>query len=99
MLTDDGIENGQKKTKQTNKATTTTTATMIGPVSKKKKTTLHVQHSFLHISLLLLLHDYNVKLSSYTFTEEMLYVLPKNWLLVFLFAFFFTATYFLLTGC
>ena len=78
MLTDDGIENGQKKNKQTNKATTTTTATMIGPVSKKKKTTLHVQHSFLHISLLLLLHDYNVKLSSYTFTEEMLYVLPKN---------------------
>ena len=67
-----------KKNKQTNKATTTTTATMIGPVSKKKKTTLHVQHSFLHISLLLLLHDYNVKLSSYTFTEEMLYVLPKN---------------------
>ena len=71
---------------------------MIGPVSKKK-TTLHVQHSFLHISLLLLLHDYKVKLSSYTFTEEMSYVLPKNLLLVFLFAFFFTATYFLLTGC
>ena len=87
-----------KKNKQTNKATTTTTATMIGPVSKKE-ITLHVQHSFLHISLPLLLHDYNVKLSSYTFTEEMSYVLSKNSLLVFLFAFFFTASYFLLTGC
>ena len=41
---------------------------MISPISKKKATTLQVQHtSFLHISLLLLLHDYNVKLSSYTF--------------------------------
>ena len=87
-----------KNKQRTNKATTTTTATMIGPVSKKE-TTLHVQQSFLHISLPLLLDDHNVKLSSYTFTEEMSYVLPKNLLLVFLFAFFFTATYFLLTGC
>ena len=71
---------------------------MIGPVSKKE-TTLHVQQSFLLISLPLLLHDHNVKLSSYTFTEEMSYVLSKNSLLVFLFAFFFTASYFLLTGC
>ena len=71
------LKTAKKKKKQTNKATTTTTATMIGPVSKKE-TSLHVQHSFLHISLPLLLHDYNVKLSSYTFTEEMLYVLPKN---------------------
>ena len=45
---------------------------MISPISKKKKTTttLQVQHtSFLYISLPLLLHDYSVKLSSYTFYE------------------------------
>ena len=36
---------------------------------QKKKTTtttLHVQSTFCYISLLLLFHDYNVKLSSYT---------------------------------
>ena len=71
MLNDDGIENGKKnrkkQTNQKNKATTTTI--MISPISKKKTTTtLQVQHtSFLYISLPLLLHDYNVKLSSYTF--------------------------------
>ena len=31
-----------------------------------KTTTLHVQNTFCYISLPLLFHDYNVKLSSYT---------------------------------
>ena len=64
MLNDDGIENG-KTNKQTNKQTkkNKATTTMISPISKKKKTTLQVQHtSFLYISLPLLLHDYSVKL-------------------------------------
>ena len=59
MLNGDGIENGKKTT------STTTTTTTIGLISKK--ITLHVQHTFLYISLPLLLHNYNVKLSSYIF--------------------------------
>ena len=57
MLNSDGIENNKK---------TTVTLTTTGLASKK--TTLPMQHTFLYISLPLLLHNYNVKLSSlYTF--------------------------------
>ena len=48
-----------------------------------------MQHTFLYISLPLLLHDGNVKLSSYTFYGENVLLL-----LVFLFAFFLTAAHF-----
>ena len=48
------------------------------------------QHSFLHISWPLLLHDYSVKLPSSRFMKEMSYVVTKKkMLLVFLFDFFF----------
>ena len=53
-----------------------TTKTTIGLISKKKST-LYVQHTFL--SLPLLVHDYNVRLSGPRFTQEVVYVLtPKN---------------------
>ena len=46
------------------------------------------QHSFLHISWPLLLHDYSVKLPSSRFMKEMSYVVTKKkMLLVFLFAY------------
>ena len=35
--------------------------------NQQKTTTFHVQYTFLHISLPLLLHDYYVKLPSYMF--------------------------------
>ena len=47
MLSGEGNENGEKTT--------------VGLISNK--TTLHVQHTFLYISLPLFLHDYNVNLS------------------------------------
>ena len=51
MLSGEGKENGEKTT--------------IGLISKKE--TLHVQHtSFVHF-FAVVLHDYNVKLPSYTF--------------------------------
>ena len=60
------------------------------------------QHSFLHISWPLLLHDYSVKLPSSRFMKEMSYVVTKKkMLLVFLFDFFFLAldlAYFHLAG-
>ena len=89
MLNSDGIENNNKKT-----ALTTTGLT------SKENNFAHAAHFFfLDVSLPLLLHDYNVKLSS-LFMEEMLYVLTKNkLLLVFLFTFFCTAINFHLTGC
>ena len=37
--------------------------TTIGLISKKKKTTLHVQQTFFGISLCRVFHDYNVKLT------------------------------------
>ena len=52
-----------------------------------------MQHTFLYISLPLLLHDGNVKLSSYTFYGGNVLLL-----LVFLFAFVFTAAHFHLNG-
>ena len=52
-----------------------------------------MQHTFLYISLPLLLHDGNVNLSSYTFYEGNVLLL-----LVFLFAFVFTAAHFHLNG-
>ena len=90
MLNGDGIENGKKTT------STTTTTTTIGLISKK--ITLHVQHTFLYISLPLLLHDYNVKLSTYTFHGGNVVCSRKKLLLVFLYGFFFTPTHFHLTG-
>ena len=74
MLSGEGNENGEKTT--------------IGLISKKE--TLHVQHtSFVHF-FAVVLHDYNVKLPSYTFYGEMSYVLACS--------LFFTAAHFHLSG-
>ena len=48
-----------------------------------------MHHTFLYICLLLLLHDYNVKLSS--FMEEMSYVLTKKFVTCVPVSFFFFA--------
>ena len=48
MLSGEGNENGEKTT--------------IGLISKKKKTTLHVKHTFFVHFFVVVLHDHNVKL-------------------------------------
>ena len=72
---------------------------------QQQKTTLYVQDTFLEHFLscfVVVLHDCNVNLSSYTFYQAVYggdgVCSQKILLLVFLFAFFFTASYFHLTG-
>ena len=45
---------------------------------KNKSESLIVQHTFLYISSLLLLHNYNMKLPSYTFYGRNVYVLTQK---------------------
>ena len=54
-LSSEGNENGKKKNKQTNKQTA------ISLTGKKKKTTLHVQHTFFVHFFAVVLYDCNVK--------------------------------------
>ena len=53
-LSSEGNENGKKKNKQTNKQTAIS-------LTGKKKTTLHVQHTFFVHFFAVVLHDCNVK--------------------------------------
>ena len=75
MLSGEGNENGEKTT--------------MGLISKKE--TLHVQHTSFVYFFAVVLHDYNVKLPSYTFYGG-------NVVRLSLLTFFFTAAHFHLSG-
>ena len=68
MLNDESDENGKKKNKKKiNK-------------SNKQRTTLHLQYSFFGRSFAVVLHDFNVKLPSYTFYGGNVVCVPVNFL-------------------
>ena len=95
MLNDGGNENDKTNT-QTRKKQYLSLAT----TKKKTTTTLHVQHTFFLHFFVVVLHDYSVKLSSYTFHggNVRLMFSSKILFLVFLLAFFLTAAHFHHTG-
>ena len=90
MLNDEGNENGKTNT-QTRKKQYVSLAT-----TKKTTTTLYLQHTFFGHFFVVVLHDYSVKLSSYTFHggNVRLMFSAKILFLVFLLAFFLTAAHF-----
>ena len=69
MLNGDGIENGKK---------TTAAATTVGLISQKNSVARAAL--FLYISLPSLIHDYNVKLSSYKFYDRFAACVPVPFL-------------------
>ena len=91
MLNDEGNENGKTNT-QTKKTTC-----LISNNNKNNNNFARAAHFFLHF-FVVVLHDYSVKLSSYTFQNVRLMFSPKILFLVFLLAFFLTAAHFHHTG-
>ena len=65
MLNSDGIENGKKNKNNNNNNTDTNTN---NNRSNQQKNNFARENTFLYISLPMLFHDYNVKLSSYMFS-------------------------------
>ena len=92
MLKVDGNENGKKK--KNNKQQQTKTKTSRCNLAKKKKTSLHLQHSFWYTSLPLLLQRETSEL--HVVWRKCRMCTQKILLLVFLLAFF-TAPHFCLT--
>ena len=94
MLNDGGNENGKTNT-QTRKKQYVSLAT----TKKNNNNFTRAAHFFLHF-FVVVLHDYSVKLSSYTFHggNVRLMFSPKILFLVFLLAFFLTAAHFHHTG-